>query len=47
MRYDELSQRIKQYEAVTTQIKLMPNLPIYARIDGRAFHTFCRGLPLK
>jgi tRNA(His) 5'-end guanylyltransferase len=22
----------------------MPNTPVYARIDGRAFHTFCRGL---
>jgi tRNA(His) 5'-end guanylyltransferase len=22
----------------------MPNCPVYARIDGRAFHTFCRGL---
>ena len=22
----------------------MENLPLYARIDGRAFHTFCRGM---
>ena len=44
MRYDELGTRIKQYEALTTQRKLMPGLPVYARIDGRAFHTFCRGL---
>ena len=45
MRFDELGLRIKEnYEARTTDRKLMPGLPIYARIDGRAFHTFCRGL---
>ena len=44
MRYDELGTRIKELEAITTKIKLMPQLPLYARIDGRSFHTFCRGL---
>lgn len=44
MRYDELGTRIKEFEAITTSTKLMPQLPLYARIDGRAFHTFCRGL---
>lgn len=44
MRFDELGQRLKIYEAQTTWRHLMPGLPIYARIDGRAFHTFCRGL---
>lgn len=44
MRYDELGTRIKEFEAITTKIKLMPQLPLYARIDGRSFHTFCRGL---
>lgn len=44
MRFDELGIRIKQYEAQTTKTTLMPGLPVYARIDGRAFHTFCRGL---
>lgn len=44
MRFDELGTRIKQYEAQTTYRYLMPGLPVYARIDGRAFHTFCRGL---
>ena len=44
MRFDQLGQRIKQYEAQTTHRYLMPGLPVYARIDGRAFHTFCRGL---
>ena len=44
MRFDELGTRIKEYEALTTSRKFMKGLPVYARIDGRAFHTFCRGL---
>ena len=43
-RFDELGQRMKVYEAYTTSQKLMPQLPIYCRIDGRAFHTFCKGI---
>jgi len=42
--HDTLGNRMKLYENVTTSHMLMPNSPIYARIDGRAFHTFCRGL---
>lgn len=42
--HDTLGNRLKQYEALSTSRQLMPNTPIYARIDGRAFHTFCRGL---
>ena len=41
---DNLGDRMKRYEALTTSVMLMENLPIYARIDGRAFHSFCRGL---
>lgn len=41
---DSLGNRLKTYEALTTSTMLMPSLPVYARIDGRAFHTFCRGL---
>lgn len=41
---DDLGERMKTYEAQTTNRFLMPGLPVYARIDGRAFHTFCRGL---
>lgn len=44
MRFDELGIRLKVYEAQTTKTYLMPSLSVYARIDGRAFHTFCRGL---
>ena len=35
---------MKTYEAVTTETKLIERLPIYARIDMRAGHTWCRGL---
>ena len=39
-----LPDRMKQYEAVTTSMSLVRKLPIYARIDMRAGHSFCRGL---
>ena len=39
-----LSERLKTYEAVTTETRLIEKLPIYARIDMRAGHTWCRGL---
>lgn len=39
-----LSNRMKIYEAVTTEMNLVPNMPIYIRIDMRAGHSFCRGL---
>lgn len=41
---ETLSDRMKEYEAVTTSSTLVRKLPIYARIDMRAGHTFCRGL---
>lgn len=41
---DSLGDRLKKYEYLSTSWQLMPNTPVYARIDGRAFHTFCRGL---
>lgn len=44
MRFDQLGIRIKEYESLTTGCKLMRGLGIIARLDGRAFHTFCRGL---
>lgn len=43
-RADVLGDRIKSYEEQTTKTTLMPNLPVYARIDGRAFHTLTKGL---
>lgn len=42
--HDSLGNRMKSYEELSTSRQLMPNCPVYARIDGRAFHTFCHGL---
>jgi tRNA(His) guanylyltransferase len=39
---DSLGDRIKGYEAVTAH-KLLPGVPLFIRVDGRAFHTFTRG----
>ena len=39
-----LADRMKKYEEVTTELNLVPNLPIYARIDMRAGHSFCKNL---
>lgn len=41
---DEFGNRMKAYEAVETARKLDPMLPIYARIDGRGFSKFTRGM---
>jgi len=41
---DDFGDRMKAYEAVETARKLNAHLPIYARIDGRTFSTFTRGM---
>lgn len=41
---DEYGDRMKGYEAAETSRCLDPHRPIYARIDGRAFSTFTRGM---
>lgn len=41
---DDFGGRMKAYEAVETGRKLDVHLPIYARIDGRAFSSFTRGM---
>lgn len=41
---DDFGNRMKAYEAVETSRKLDPQLPIYARIDGRSFSGFTRGM---
>lgn len=40
---DSLGDRMKQYESVNDNI-LVPKIPFIIRIDGKAFHTFTRGL---
>ena len=37
-----LGQRMKEYEAVN-EFKLVNNMPVIIRLDGRAFHTFTKG----
>ena len=41
---DGLGDRMKQYEGAEAGRRLMPLLPALARLDGRAFHSFVRGL---
>lgn len=41
---DDFGDRMKGYERVETQRRLDPHLPIYARIDGRSFSRFTRGM---
>lgn len=41
---ETLADRMKKYEAITTSTNLIERLPIYARIDMRAGHTWCKNL---
>jgi tRNA(His) guanylyltransferase len=41
---DDLGDRMKLYEGAEAGRRLMPLLPVLARIDGRAFHSFTRGM---
>ena len=41
---DDFGDRMKAYEASETARRLDVSLPIYARIDGRSFSRFTRGL---
>lgn len=43
MKKDSLGDRMKGYESIT-QTKLMDRTPVIIRLDGKAFHTFTRGL---
>jgi len=40
----KLSERMKLYESQTTKLRLIPLLPIVARLDGKNFSTFTRSL---
>lgn len=43
-RKDALGDRMKAYEQIETSIKFPPNSFVYARLDGRAFSKFTKGL---
>jgi tRNA(His) guanylyltransferase len=40
----ELADRMKLYETIGAGQHLIPNLPVCIRIDGKAFHSWTRGL---
>lgn len=40
---DDMGDRMKEYDSAT-EVRLMPLLPTFARVDGRAFHTFTKGM---
>lgn len=42
--FEAMGDRQKAYEDREAGYTLMPGLPVLARLDGRAFHTFTRGL---
>ena len=42
--FEAMGDRHKAYESRETMHKLMPGLPVLVRLDGRAFHTFTRGM---
>jgi tRNA(His) guanylyltransferase len=41
---DALGDRMKMYEQMEADRRLLPLLPIMARLDGKSFHTFTQGL---
>jgi tRNA(His) 5'-end guanylyltransferase len=41
---DALGDRMKAYEAREAERRFLPTLPVYARIDGRNFSAFTRGM---
>ena len=43
MKYDEFGTRMKQYEQLA-EMRLEKKVPVAIRLDGKAFHTFTKGL---
>ena len=43
MKKDSLGDRMKKYESVT-KYRLVDKTPVILRVDGKAFHTFTRGM---
>ncbi len=44
MSKDELGDRMKMYERKESGRKFFADLPVYARLDGKCFHSFTKGL---
>ena len=43
MATSDLDKRMKKYEKLNSR-KCMPLLPVFARLDGRSFHNFCKDM---
>ena len=43
-RFESLGDRMKMYERIEAGRIFIPTLPIIARIDGRSFHNFTKGM---
>lgn len=41
---DTVGNRMKRYEAMHSSPRLLDHVPAIARLDGKAFHTFTRGM---
>jgi len=41
---EELAKKCKKFEKRVNSKTFIPGLPLLARLDGRAFHTFTKGL---
>ena len=44
MKNKSLGDRMKEYESQTCSIKLIPRIPVIARLDGKSFSNFTKGL---
>lgn len=44
MRKNIFDERMRLYENFERKRILMPKLPVIVRLDGKCFHTFCKGL---
>lgn len=44
MKTKSLGDRMKEYEFQTCSYKMIPRLPVIARLDGKSFSSFTRGL---
>ena len=44
MKNDQFGDRMKMYENQTCGIKLIPRIPVIARLDGKGFSKFTKGL---
>jgi tRNA(His) 5'-end guanylyltransferase len=44
MKKDDLGDRMKRYESHDCERRFIEGLPIYARIDGRSFSKFTKGM---